>query len=200
MDTCLPHVVGPGPAISDAISRTDLHTISLRDMSSHPPKSFKEKSLRRRALDTLKNVFASPSTPLLSSQRLRDLPASSVELRPPPPAFPRSPSQSILLQPASDQAPIAVEQVTATPSVHKSPTLTVTKPDAQQASKPESRAKDKVKQAGKTAWIALKLALEVLQKSSDVFPPLQSAVAGFSGCLSIVEVRRDHALAAKWHD
>lgn len=43
------------------------------------------------------------------------------------------------------------------------------------------------KQAGADAWLMLKDALRLLEMSSDVFPPLKSAVAGFLGVVDIFE-------------
>lgn len=45
------------------------------------------------------------------------------------------------------------------------------------------------KKAGADAWSGLRVALQLLEKSSDVFPPVKSAVAGFLGAVDIFEVR-----------
>ncbi|KAF8600576.1 hypothetical protein BDV93DRAFT_510766 [Ceratobasidium sp. AG-I] len=113
--------------------------------------------------------------------------ASTVDLRPPSVALPRSPSQLVVTQPVCLVAPIVGARATVPPSADDVPTVTVTEPSAQSASISEPSAGDKLKQAGKTAWAGLKLALEVLEESSSVFPPLKEAVAGFIACLSIVE-------------
>lgn len=44
------------------------------------------------------------------------------------------------------------------------------------------------KKAGADAWTGLKATLRLVEKSSDVFPPLKSAVAGFLGVVDIFEV------------
>ena len=44
------------------------------------------------------------------------------------------------------------------------------------------------KKAGAEAWSGLKVALRLLEKGSDVFPPLKSAVGGFLGVVDIFEV------------
>ena len=40
---------------------------------------------------------------------------------------------------------------------------------------------------GEEAWIGLKATLKLLERSSDAFPPLKSAVAGFLGVVDIFE-------------
>ena len=44
------------------------------------------------------------------------------------------------------------------------------------------------KKVGEEAWIGLKATLKLLERSSDAFPPLKSAVAGFLGVVDIFEV------------
>ncbi|KAB5591856.1 Vegetative incompatibility protein HET-E-1 [Ceratobasidium theobromae] len=46
---------------------------------------------------------------------------------------------------------------------------------------------DKAKATGQTAWITLETTLRLLERSSDVFPPLKSAVAGLVGCLDLIQ-------------
>ncbi|KAB5589051.1 Vegetative incompatibility protein HET-E-1 [Ceratobasidium theobromae] len=46
---------------------------------------------------------------------------------------------------------------------------------------------NKAKAAGHTAWTTLETTLRLLERSSDVFPPLKSAVAGLIGCLDIIQ-------------
>ena len=44
------------------------------------------------------------------------------------------------------------------------------------------------KKAGADAWSGLKTALQLLEKTSDVFPPVKSAVGGFLGVVDMFEV------------
>ncbi|KAF8600573.1 hypothetical protein BDV93DRAFT_510761 [Ceratobasidium sp. AG-I] len=155
-------------------------------MSSRSPAT-PRKSRFRKFLGNLKDGFRSSSSSRPTSPHLRDTSASSVDLRPPPTTLPRSPSQLVVTQPASLVAPIVGARVTVPTSADANPALTVTKPGAQSAPISEPSAGDKLKKAGETAWVVLKLALDALEKSSDAFPPLKSAVAAFNACLSIVE-------------
>lgn len=52
------------------------------------------------------------------------------------------------------------------------------------------------KKAGADAWSGLRVALQLLKESSDVFPPVKSAVAGFLGVVDIFEASNlvPHAL------
>lgn len=52
----------------------------------------------------------------------------------------------------------------------------------------ESRLTQAAKKAGADAWTGLRATLRLVEKSSDVFPPLKSAVAGFLGVVDIFEV------------
>jgi hypothetical protein len=45
-----------------------------------------------------------------------------------------------------------------------------------------------VKDTGSVAWVGLGSALRVLKESSDVFPPLKSAVSGLLACLDVLQV------------
>ena len=51
----------------------------------------------------------------------------------------------------------------------------------------ESRLTQAAKNAGADAWTGLKVALQLLERSSDAFPPLKSAVAGFLGVVDVFE-------------
>ncbi|KAB5589183.1 hypothetical protein CTheo_7381 [Ceratobasidium theobromae] len=46
---------------------------------------------------------------------------------------------------------------------------------------------DKAKETGHTAWATLESTLQLLERSSDAFPPLKSAVAELVGCLDIIQ-------------
>lgn len=43
------------------------------------------------------------------------------------------------------------------------------------------------KRAGTDAWSGFKTALQLLNQSSDVFPPLKSAITGFQGAVDVFE-------------
>ena len=59
--------------------------------------------------------------------------------------------------------------------------------DEVQPTNPELSLAQMAKKAGADAWKGLKVALQLVEKSSDVFPPLKSAVAGFLGVVDIFE-------------
>ncbi|KAF8600545.1 hypothetical protein BDV93DRAFT_510738 [Ceratobasidium sp. AG-I] len=155
-------------------------------MSSRSPAAPK-KSRFRKFLGNLKDGFRSSSSSRPASPHLRDTSASTVDLRPPPIALSRSPSLVAITQPVSLVTSIIGAPATVPSSVDGIPAVTVTEPSAQSASVSEPSTGNKLKKAGITAWIVLKLALDALEKSSDAFPPLKSAVAAFNACLSIVE-------------
>lgn len=192
IDACLnarlPHVVGPDSVISDAISSIYHSTLSSQDMASDPPETPRKRSYGRKMLGKLQDAFRSPSSPSSSSPRLRDMPASSVDLHPLPLPLPCSPSQSAVGQPVSLSAPIMVEHAVIPSRVDQTPTLTVPGSSARPGANAEPGRGDKLKEAVKTAWAGLKLALEVLEKCSNVFPPLKSAVAELNACLGVIEV------------
>ena len=60
--------------------------------------------------------------------------------------------------------------------------------DDVQPADPESALVQAARKAGADAWTGLKVALGLVKESSDVFPPLKSAVAGFLGVVDIFEV------------
>lgn len=49
-------------------------------------------------------------------------------------------------------------------------------------------ASSKVKETKRTAWATLETTLHLLERSSDAFPLLKSAVADLIGCLDIIQV------------
>ncbi|KAG8705184.1 hypothetical protein FRC08_001786 [Ceratobasidium sp. 394] len=65
-----------------------------------------------------------------------------------------------------------------------------------QLSDPSYSPLEVVKHAGQAAWDGLGLALQTLEQSSDVCPPLKSATSGLLACLDILKVsaegRRDY--------
>lgn len=82
---------------------------------------------------------------------------------------------------ASSQRVPSIRQPTPTPSL--SATTGV------QLASTGSKISQAARQVGAHAWSGLKVALQLLETSSDVFPPLKSAVAGFLGVVDIFEVR-----------
>jgi hypothetical protein len=56
------------------------------------------------------------------------------------------------------------------------------------APRPTTSAFQNAKEVGSVAWTGLETALRVLKESSDVFPPLKSAVSGLLACLDILQV------------
>ncbi|KAB5592222.1 Vegetative incompatibility protein HET-E-1 [Ceratobasidium theobromae] len=53
---------------------------------------------------------------------------------------------------------------------------------------PKQRPNAPPPKAVKTVWSTLETALRLLERSSDAFPPLKSAVAGVVGCIDLVQV------------
>jgi hypothetical protein len=47
------------------------------------------------------------------------------------------------------------------------------------------------REVGNVAWVGLGIALEVLKETTDVFPPLKSAIGGFIACLDVLQVGTD---------
>ncbi|KAF8600561.1 hypothetical protein BDV93DRAFT_587881, partial [Ceratobasidium sp. AG-I] len=153
---------------------------------SNSPAAPKKKGLRKRLGDLI-DGFRSSASSRPVSLHLRDTTASTVDLRPPLIALPRSPRQLVVTQSVSLVAPTMGARATTALNADGIPAVTVAQPSAQSASISEPSTGDKLKRVRKTAWAGLKLALEVLEESSCVFPPLKEAVAGFIACLSIVE-------------
>lgn len=100
--------------------------------------------------------------------------------------------------------PTSVQQLPTQPSVQPQQTASSRQPapnvgqitsagppaavNSIQPANSESRAAQAAKKVGEDAWTGLKATLELVKESSDVFPPLKSAVGGFLGVIGIFEV------------
>ena len=62
-----------------------------------------------------------------------------------------------------------------------------------------SRLSQATKKAGADAWSGLKTALQLLEKTSDVFPPVKSAVGGFLGVVDMFEVSALTSHISRWY-
>jgi len=71
--------------------------------------------------------------------------------------------------------------------------LPTSRPSFQQSSSyPEPNTSDKLKEAWSVTWSGLEIALRLLEKSADAFPPLKSAVGGLVACLDLAQVGHDY--------
>ena len=150
---------------------------------SSPSGGFRD-SLKRRARG-VKKWFRT------GDQALTSHTSSRVPSPQPQPSSGASPSQlapthgSLLL---SAQSPHSVLLPHPVPSGSRSTsTANLVIVDSAQSADAESRLTQAAKKAGAEAWIGLKATLNLLERSSDAFPPLKSAVAGFLGVVDIFE-------------
>ena len=86
----------------------------------------------------------------------------------------------------SDQA--TTSRTPAPSPGRQTPTSSLLAADNDQLVDEESNQVSAAKRAGAEAWSGLKGTLRLLERSSDAFPPLKSAVAGFLGVVDIFEV------------
>ena len=87
---------------------------------------------------------------------------------------------------AQSQSPIPLQPLPS--SSQLAPITSPLTVDGNQPANAESSLTLAAKKAGAEAWSGLKAALQLLEKSSDAFPPLKSAVGGFLGVVDIFEV------------
>ena len=160
-------------------------------MSSDPPPSGRVRGFFQRvghgAKKELKKAFkrdgqAPTSRP--SSVPPRE-PSADPPSHPTPPDGPTS--ARIPLPPAQSQPSVVLPQPVASLGQPASTTSHLAN-NGNQSANMESSLAMAAKKAGADAWSGLKLALELLKESSDVFPPVKSAVAGFLGVVDIFEV------------
>lgn len=85
---------------------------------------------------------------------------------------------------ASSQLVSSTSQLTPTPSLPAATSV--------QLAGTGSKILQTAKKVGVDAWSGLKVGLKLLEISSDVFPPLKSAVAGFLGVVYIFQVYSPH--------
>ena len=99
----------------------------------------------------------------------------------------QEPDPGLLLPPSAPSQRAAVAAQSAPSASQPASTTSLLPADATEAAIAESSLTLAAKKAGKDAWSGLKVALELLKESSDAFPPVKSAVAGFLGVVSIFE-------------
>ena len=68
------------------------------------------------------------------------------------------------------------------------PLITISPQSSQQSYHPEPNTSDKFKKAWDVARSGFETALRLLEKSTDAFPPLKSAVSGLVACLDLAQV------------
>jgi hypothetical protein len=99
--------------------------------------------------------------------------------------------------PPLDPSPATSEDATNTtytPSIYPPPTTDITFlsrvniPSSANPPPPTTSAFQAAKEIGSVTWAGLETALRVLKESSDVFPPLKSAVSGLLVCLDVFQV------------
>ena len=154
-----------------------------------PPGSPSSRGIRgfiKRSVGNVKEALGSrartpdPHTPSPQHQPSPGVP--SVQLTP----APEHPSPP----PARSQQPTPLSQPALSPGRPASTTSLVTTGSVRSADGVSTLA-----QVGEDVWTGLKGALQLLERSSDAFPPLKSAVAGFLGVVNVFEAS-DFALHA----
>lgn len=147
-----------------------------------------------RVGQSIKDVFKSSDQ--ASASR-----APSRTSSPPPRATVQDPLPQLTLQsppsPAQSQSPIHPAQP-ALGSNQPAPTTSLLAVNNDQPAR-ASNLSLAAQKLGKDAWAGLKLSLQLLEKSSDVFPPVKSAVAGFLGVVDIFEVRHSSLYIPVWY-
>lgn len=165
-------------------------------MASHPPPKHSKRERIREALRDgthwLEHAFQSSSS-RLSSLRFAASTQPSDPARPssPTPSATSSKTATTAIQPTLHPASRATGKADDPSAV--SADLASVGSQTQPTAEPERSTGDKLKEAGSLAWSGLEMALRVLEKTSDGFPPLKAAVSGFLACLDIVQV--GHVLA-----
>ena len=71
--------------------------------------------------------------------------------------------------------------------------------DGDQPANVGSRLTQAAKNAGADTWTGLKVALQLLERSSDAFPPLKSAVAGFLDVVEVFEASNLVSCVITWY-
>ena len=146
-----------------------------------PPGSPSSRGIRgfiKRSVGNVKEALGSqaktpdPHSPSPQHQPSPGVP--SVQLTPAP-EHPSSP-------PARSQQPTPLSQPALSPGRPGSTTSLVTAGSVQSADGVSTLA-----QVGEDVWTGLKGALQLLERSSDAFPPLKSAGAGFLGVVNVFE-------------
>lgn len=159
-------------------------------MSAGPPSPKGFRGFLKDATRSVKTIFK-PRPPETGSRT-----PSQRSLATPPP--------QIIFPQGQDPAPPSQPQQIATssrlaPSISRLPSTTsLSAPNVVQSASTGSKVSQAAKKVGADAWLGLKVGLELLEKSSDVFPPLKSAVAGFLGVVDIFEVRYLSAHVPTW--
>jgi hypothetical protein len=148
-------------------------------------KSYKD--ARRRVKDVLRPPSPQPSSsganlppPTLSTQTLpiatQTTPPLDASLHAPVPTISSTSQQGVV----SSIPPLLVTNISS--SLRTNLPLSSNKPP------PVTSIIQTAKDVGSVAWVGLGTALGVLKESSDVFPPLNSAVSGLLECLDILQV------------
>lgn len=146
-------------------------------------------SRRRRALDTVKRGFCQVKEIFrsTSSSRPTSPPGNAIVLS--VGAQSLSPAQSgSFSQPGHTQLVPLQGQGTPSQAVERTTAGTDLALPTGSAPSPQSTTLSKLKDASNVTWSGLEMALYVLEKSADAFPPLKSAVGGLIACLDIVQV------------
>lgn len=141
----------------------------------------------------MKDAFHPTSDSHSSSPRPERSPAPSEDPRGLSTAPSKNPSQLSGIEAVSHPAPEATDP-SGSRVLDVNPRIV--EPNAQNVLDLRPSIHDKLKEARNTVWAGLEVALHVLEQSSDVFPPLKSAVGGLNACIQIVKVKQECVLIA----
>jgi hypothetical protein len=175
------------PRITWIRQRLQLTTTS-NNMKPDSRWSFRRSSgnVGRRIKDAFKSSSSQPSLSSANTLPTQNLPI----VTPVSPSSDPLPSAPIIVQSVTSQHRVNVshtppaQPLLATnfaPASHTNVPISMNPP-------PSASAVQTAKGAGSMAWVGLETALRVLKESSDMLPPLKSAVSGLLGCLGVLQV------------